>query len=354
MKIKRIASVIFAAVMAASLSLTLFACGKKDDKTLYIYNWSEYIPQEVYDLFKAETGIEVKETTFEDNEEMLAKLEAQGASRYDLVVPSSYVIGIMKEKGYIQPIDKSAISNLKNISPSALGKNFDPNNEYSLPYMATMTVIAINVPKMAELGVEIKSLNDLLDPRLEKNLVVVDDQRELISAALKATGQDPDTQDEDTILGTLEWLVKLKKNVKEFNTNNAKLALETNSVAAGLVFNMDAGQAIFESPDIDVVYTTEPCELAMDNFVITAGAKHKEYAQQFIDFIYRADIYKMILDEFPAVCLNDAAKELLDADYLANPGATVDPYELERAHITQDVGDAVEYYDEVYTKMKVN
>ncbi|MDR0813211.1 MAG: spermidine/putrescine ABC transporter substrate-binding protein [Oscillospiraceae bacterium] len=354
MRIKRIAAGILAAAAVLSLSLTLFACGKKSDKTLYIYNWSEYIPQEVYDLFRQETGIEVKETTFEDNEEMLAKLEAQGASRYDLVVPSSYVIGIMKQKGYIQPIEKDKVPNLKNISADALGKNFDPNNEYSLPYMATMTVIAVNVPKLAELGVEIKSLNDLLDPRLEKNLVVVDDQRELISAALKATGQDPDTQDEATILGTLDWLIALKKNVKEFSTNNSKVALETNSVAAGLVFNLDAGLAIFENPDITVIYTTEPCELAMDNFVITAGAKHKDYAQQFIDFVYRPEIYKMILDEFPGVCLNDAAKALLDEDYLANPGATVDSYELGRAHITQDVGDAVEYYDDVYTKMKIN
>jgi spermidine/putrescine-binding protein len=319
---------------------------------LSLYNWTEYIPPEVYDLFEDETGIRVVESTFSSNEEMLAKLEAGGTEQYDLIVPSNYVINLMKEKGFIQPIDKSKIENFKNISPSVLNRDFDPDNVYSIPYMATMTLIAVNTDKMAELGVTITSLNDLLNPALANNLVVLDDSRELVGAALKATGKDVDTRDKATIQGTLPWLKELKKNVKTFDSDSSKTALATNEVAAGLVYNIDAGQAIGENSAIAVVYTTEPCEAAIDNFVITSTAKNKENAETFISFIHRPDIYKMILDEFPGICLNDAAKELLDSDYLDNPGGNVDAKELSRAHFIADIGDAAAYYDEVFTQMK--
>lgn len=337
------------------LAMVLSGCGggaQNEKKELYLYNWTEYIPQEVYDLFEEETGIRVIESTFSSNEEMLAKLEAGGTDQYDMVVASSYVLNLMREKNMIQKIDKSKIENFNNVSPAVLDTSTDPGNEYSIPYMATMTVIAINNEKMNELGVTITSLNDLLNPALENNLVVLDDSRELVGAALKATGQDADTRDQATIEGTIDWLRQLKKNVKAFDSDSAKTLLATNEVAAGLVYNIDAGQAISQNDQISVVYTTEPCEAAVDNFVITSTSKNKENAEAFINFVHRPDIYKMILDEFPGVCLNDAAKELLDSAYLDNEGSNVDPDQLARAHFTQDIGDAAAYYDDVFTKMK--
>ena len=92
----------------------------------------------------------------------------------------------------------------------------------------------------------------------------------------------------------------------------------------------------------------------MDNFVMTANAQNVENAEKFIDFIHRPEIYKMILDEFPSVCLNDGALELLDEEYLNNPGSNVEASEIERADMIGEVGDAVVWYDEVFTKMKTN
>ncbi|MBP1736802.1 MAG: extracellular solute-binding protein, family 1 [Oscillospiraceae bacterium] len=322
------------------------------DKVLNIYNWTEYIPQEVYDQFEEETGIRVVESTFSSNEEMLAKLEAGGTDQYDLVVASNYVIDVMKEKNMIQTIDKDKIENITNISPSSMGMDYDPDNEYSIPFMATLTVIAINQEKCDELGVTINSFNDLLNPALENNIVVVDDSRELAAVALKATGQDPNSTDEATIEGALDWLNQLKTNIKAYDSDSPKTLLASNEVAVGLVYNMDAGQAIKENDQIKVVYTTEACEKSIDNFVITANSKNKEYAEEFINFVHRADVYKMILDEFPGVCLNDAAKELMDSSYLDNEGSNVDTAELDRANLIADVGEAATYYDDIFTKMK--
>lgn len=341
-------------LLAGVLLVTgLSGCGSKEDQeTLYVYNWSEYMPQEVYDMFEEETGIRVVEKTFSSNEEMLAKLVAGGSGQYDLIVASNYVVNAMKEQNLIQPMDISKLENFDNLADFVQGMSYDPENEYTVPYMSTITVIAYNKTMCEELGVEINSLNDLLDPALENNLVVVDDCREIVDIALKATGKNPDSTDEAEISSAIDWLSQLAPNIKLYDSDTAFSALATNEVAAGIVYNMDAAIAIGENPDIDVVYTEEPCEMSIDNFVLSSQSQNVEAAHKFIDFILRPDVYKMCLDAFPAVCLNDAAKELLDDTYFNNAGANLDEEEITRAHIINDVGDAAEYYDAVFSKMK--
>ena len=336
-------------VCAASLA----GCGKKSSQdTLYVYNWSEYMPQEVYDLFEEETGIRVVEKTFSSNEEMLAKLVAGGASQYDLIVASNYVLNAMKEQALIQPIDVSRLENFQQIADFATGRAFDPENEYSVPYMSTITVIAYNEKLCEQLGVKIETLDDLLNPALENNIVAVDDCREIVDIALKAQGEDPDTTEEAVIAGTIDWLRQLAPNIRLYDSDTAFSALATNEVAVGIVYNMDAALAIMENEDINVWYTEEPCELSIDSFVLSAQSQHADAAYQFMDFIHRPEIYKMCLDEFPGVCLNDGARALLDKAYLDNAGANVKEEALQQAHIIDDVGDAAEYYDAVFGRMK--
>ncbi len=347
---------IFTLMLTVVLGITVLSGCKKQEnqEKLYLYNWTEYIPQNVYDAFEEETGIQVVEATFSSNEEMLAKLTAGGTSQYDMVIASNYVVEAMKEQGMLQKIDKSNLTNLGNMSDSVMGLAFDPENDYSIPYMSTITVIAVNKEKCQELGVEITKFDDLLNPALENNIVIVDDVREIVGIALKAQGQDSNTRDQAVIEATLPWLEQLKPNIKAYDSDSPKTLLAANDVAVGVVYNIDAGQAILANDKIDVVFTEEPCEISIDNFVITSDARNKENAEKFIDFVMRPDIYKMILDEFPGVCLNDATLELLDETYFDNPGSNVDAKEIERANLLEEVGDAVTWYDEVFTKMKTN
>ena len=116
------------ALVAAFCMAALTGCGGGSDsgEKLYLYNWTEYIPQEVYDAFEEETGIEVIESTFSSNEEMLAKLTAGGTGQYDMVVASNYVIKAMEEQGLIQELDKTQLENLGNISDDGSGHEFRP------------------------------------------------------------------------------------------------------------------------------------------------------------------------------------------------------------------------------------
>ena len=106
-----------------------------------------------------------------------------------------------------------------------------------------------------ELGVTIEKFDDLLNPALENNMVVVDDVREIVGIALKAQGQDSNTTDQAVIEGTLPWLQQLVPNIKAYDSDSPKTLLASNEVAVGVVYNIDAGMAINENPDIDVVFT---------------------------------------------------------------------------------------------------
>jgi spermidine/putrescine transport system substrate-binding protein len=98
-----------------------------------VYNWAEYIPDDVLKDFSKETGIDVVYSTYENNEAMYAKIKTQGGKGYDVVVPSTYLVSKMKKDGLLQPIDKTRLSNFKNLDDTLLDKPYDPSNHYSIP-----------------------------------------------------------------------------------------------------------------------------------------------------------------------------------------------------------------------------
>ncbi|MBE5901869.1 MAG: spermidine/putrescine ABC transporter substrate-binding protein [Lachnospiraceae bacterium] len=350
--VQKMVTVLIVFGMGAGLLAGCGSSASNKEDTLYVYNWSEYIPQEVYEEFEKETGIHVVESTFSSNEEMLAKLVAGGTGEYDVIVASNYVIPAMIEQDLIQKMDTSKLENFGNLTDTSVGMNFDPKNEYSVPYMATITLLGINEKKCQELNVEINKLDDLLNPALENNLVVPDDCREVVDAALKAIGEDPDTKDEAVVNRTEEWLSKLAPNVKLYDSDTPYAALQTNEVAAGLVYNMDLAKAMWENKDLKLVDIPEGNEIAYDNFVLTSKTEKQDMAMKFIDYILRPEVYKKCLDEYPCVCLNKEALKIMDAKYTDNPAANVSEEILKKAHVTGDVGEAATYYDNVFSKMK--
>ncbi len=349
--IKKMVTVLIVASMGVGL---LAGCGgsANSENTLYIYNWSEYIPQEVYEMFEEETGIHVVESTFSSNEEMLAKLTAGGAGEYDLIVASNYVIPAMIEQGLIKELDTASIENMKYVSKESLGMSFDPDNSYSVPYMATITLLAVNTEKCSELGVNLSSMDDLTNPALTNNVVVPDDCREVVDVALKVLGLNPDSTDEAEVMKAAEWLANLAPNVKLYDSDTPYAALGTNEVAAGLVYNMDAAKAMAMNENITVIDVPEGNEIAYDNFVLTSGSEKGDLACQFINFIMRPEIYKICNEEYPCVCLNEGTKELYGDEYWQNPAWCISSEVMQKAHVTGDVGEAALYYDNVFSQMK--
>ena len=175
-------------LVLVTIMLLTFGCEKKENKhELNVLNWSSYIPSEIILDFEKETGIKVNYSTYSSNEELLAKISNATEGTYDLIFPSDYMIEIMKNRKMLEKIDKNKIVNFSNLNPTYLGLEYDEKNEYSLPFIAASTVIAINREFITD---NIKSYNDLLNPEYRNEIVLIDDQRIIIGMALLANGYD--------------------------------------------------------------------------------------------------------------------------------------------------------------------
>jgi spermidine/putrescine transport system substrate-binding protein len=292
---------LFAGLLLASLPALA-----KDD-VLNLFNWNQYIAPETVQRFEKQCKCKVKETYYSDNEELLAKLAA-GAKGYDVLVPTSnYVLGMAKA-GYIQPIDKSKVPNLKNIMPAYLNTPFDPDNKYSVPYAYTITMIGYNDQKIKELGLTIDSWSAIFDPKLLEKLkgrvTVLDSQSELMAAALKYNGYSVNDRDPKHWEQAKQTILKAKPYWAAFKASGYIEQLSAGNIwlvhgYSNDIYQADLGAQEAKQPfRIKHAMPKEGAVLALDAMVIHKSAPRADLAHQFINFMLEgqnsADLTNMI------------------------------------------------------------
>jgi spermidine/putrescine transport system permease protein len=245
-----------------ALAITNSSSGSKE--VLNVFNWSEYIPQRVIDEFERTYNIKVNYNTFSSNEEMLAKVMA-GGSQYDLVVASDYMVEVLKNQKLIQPINKDNIVNFKNLEESYLNLDFDPNNEYTIPYMGTVACIGIDTSKVK---FEVKGYKDLWNPELKNSIVVLDDQRAIIGMTLKKLGYSLNETDAKALEKAQKDLDALQANIKAYDSDSPKTLLINGEAKAAFVWGAEVSLAMKENPNIKAVIPEEGLFLQQDNFVL--------------------------------------------------------------------------------------
>ena len=228
-----------------TFAIALFAAGctssKKEapapaasaDQVVSLAIWSNYIASPVLADFEKRTGIRVQVSHYSSNEELLAKLQA-GASGYDVIVPSDYMVSVMSKLSLIRKLDRAKIPGFARLSPRFLGKPFDPGNEYSMPYDAGTTGIAVNRDLYKG---ELRGWKDLFEkPELAGKISLLDDAREAIGAALKAQGKSLNSTDTASIDAAKAYLIRAKPRVKTF-TSETLNALVTGEIAVAHVYS---------------------------------------------------------------------------------------------------------------------
>ncbi len=350
----RIKSIIFVTV-TIMLGFVLTGCGSSTGgskkEVVNIMNWSEYLPEHLIEQFEEETGIKVNYSEISSNEEMIAKLNVSGGD-FDLAVPSTYFVDALIKQDKLEKINKDNIPNLKYIGEDYLGWDFDPNDDYSLPYMSGTEIIVIN-EELVDKDVEVKSYKDLFNPYFKDSLVILDDQRTMLSAMLSMLGYDPNSTKEEEIVAAGEELKKLTPNIKVYDSDNAKNLLISNEVKAGVVYGAEAALAMRENPNIKVVIPEDFLSLWQDNFVIPKGAKNKENAEKFINFIFDPEVSKEITLDHPYMNPNEEAMKLLPDDIRSEIELTVgEGIDHPKAAHAIDVGEALQVYDRVWSEVK--
>ncbi|MBE2181729.1 MAG: spermidine/putrescine ABC transporter substrate-binding protein [Chthoniobacterales bacterium] len=328
-------------------ALLLAGCGKKDD-TLRLFVWSEYVPQAVIDKFTEETGIKVAVENYASNEEMLAKLLAGGGS-YDIIQPSDYAVQGLVKDGELQELDHAKIPNLKNLAPEFRNMPFDPGNKYSVPWMAGFVGIVYNAEVVPG---PVVGYRDVFTPDHAGRIVVLDDAREIVSWGLVTEGipiNDVSSANLAKIRPLLaDWLSK----VKVYDSDSPRTPMLSGDTDIGVVWSGEGALLFEENPKFQWVMPAEGVHMFVDNLAIPKNSKNKDKAEEFINFILRPDISKMISDDFPYYNPNAEARKLLSEDQRNNPASYPPGFDVTKAEIFSDIGEQASEVDELITTIK--
>jgi spermidine/putrescine transport system permease protein len=317
---------------------------------LNLFNWSEYLPESVIEEFEDKHKIKVNYMTYTSNEEMLARIMA-GDDVFDLSVASDYLVDVMRKQKLMEEIDMTNIPNIKNIGEQFKNLPFDLGNKYSVPYMWGTGVIAVNTKIIPG---NIASYADLWDTKFKNSLVVLDDQRELIGIALKKLGYSNNETDPVKLEHARQELLKLKVNIKSFNSESPKTELINGSAAAGYMWGAEAALAQKENKDIKIFFPKEGMNIWQDNFVIPKGAVNKKNAELFINYILDPQVSAKISKEFPYANPNLAAHQYIDQSTLMNIAVYPTQDYLKIGERIKDVEDATKLYDKIWVEVRGN
>ncbi len=342
---KKHTTLLSAAIAGAML---LAGCGKKDD-TLNLFVWTEYVPQAVLDKFTEETGIKVAMETYSSNEEMTQKLFA-GGGNYDLIQPSEYTVEALIKDNYLQPLDHAKIPNLKNLAPEFREMPFDPGNKYSVPWLSGFVGITYNAETIPG---PVVGYSDVFTANNAGRIVTLDDSRELVSWAMTASGLPINDVTDENLEKIKPLLQDWMSKIKVFDSDSPKTSLSNGDVDIGVIWSGEGAILFNQNPKFQWVLPAEGFHMFIDSLAIPKTAKNKEMAEEFINFILRPDIGKMILDEFPYYSPNAEARKLLSDAERNNPASYPPGLDITKALLFKDVGAQGSKVDELITSLKV-
>ncbi|WP_066287840.1 ABC transporter substrate-binding protein [Bacillus sp. FJAT-29937] len=347
-----------AVVLIVSIGLILFvnklnsAQGYSSGNTLTIFNWGDYIDQELVKRFEKETGIKVIYETFDSNEAMLTKIE-QGGTSYDIAVPSEYAIDKMRQENLLIPIDHSKVPNLQYIDSRFMDLPFDPGNEYSIPYFWGTVGIAYNKEMLGDL--EITSWDDLWDPKFKNQILIIDGAREVMGMGLNSLGYSLNDTDEKHLIEAKEKLDLLTPNIKAIVGDEIRMLLENGEAGIGLVWSGVAQEIMWENEDVEYVVPEEGSNLWFDNMVIPKTSKNPEAAHQFINFILDPEVAAQNTEYVGYSTPNKGALEFMDEEVISDERFYPDEEMTAKLEVYENLGKRMlAYYNDLFLEFKMH
>ena len=333
-------------------------CGDKSKLAdeIFFYTWVEYIDPAIKESFEAECGVKVTETNFASNEELLATLQAGGAN-YDIVVPSDYMVQTMVAEGMLMELDFNVITNIKHMDPINVNQYFDPEQKYTVPWFWGTSGFAVDTNVVTDVKDSWSMMFDPNSPYCGK-ISMLDDTRETIGAALMYLGYSINDVDPAHLEEAKNLLIEQSKCIKAYDSqNNDDLIISGETVLA----HIWTGDAILAGlPDyggregITYVIPAEGCTIWQDNMAIPVGAPNAYTAMVFMNYTQYPEIAAQNAEFVGYGMPNAAAKEFIDPEMLANESIYPPEDVAKSLQWIEDVGDAVELYDRIWTEFKAS
>jgi spermidine/putrescine-binding protein len=335
------------------LCFNLAACGPKPsesdtDRSLNLFVWSDYIPNKTLNDFEKTTGIRVHYDTFDSNEAMLEKLQS-GVSEYDVIVPSDFMVGTLRNQNLLDKLDPKRIPNLKNIGKRFLNLSYDPLNENTVPFLWSTTGIAYNKTKIKE---PVDSWGILWNEKYKDRILMLDDMRECFGGVLKWKGFSLNSTNPAELLEAKNLLLQQKPLVKMYNSTSFDEALLGGDVWLAHGWSGNFARVIQQNHDLAYVIPKEGGAIAVENFVIPKGAAHVEEAYAFINYCLEPKVGAEITNMSGYPNANEAAKAYIKPEILNDPVIYPDERTLARCELMKDLGPTTEILDRYWTEIK--
>ncbi|MBE6576451.1 MAG: ABC transporter substrate-binding protein [Ruminococcaceae bacterium] len=325
---------------------------------LNVYNWGEYISvdegeEDAFDTiaeFEKLTGIKVNYTNFASNEELYAKLK-NGGTAYDIIIPSEYMVARMINEGMLETINMDNIPNMKHMDPSFVGLGHDPDNRYSVAYMWGTVGIIYNTT-LVDPEDDVESWDILWNEKYANDILMFSNSRDAFGIALKKLGYSYNTTDEKELQEAAEALKEQKLLVQAYVMDEIFDKMGGGEAALAPYYAGDAVTMTAENPDLAYAVPREGTNLFVDSMCIPKGAKNKEAAEIFINFMCepKVGVYNCYYIGYSTP--SATVKEYLDAEVVENPIAYPDQEVLDKAEVYLALPDATtKLIDNLWTEV---
>lgn len=320
---------------------------------LHIYTWSDYFPESALKAFTKETGIKTTIDYYQNNEELISKLEVAGTSGYDVVVPSGYAVKEMISKGLLMKFDAQDLPNGKYISTAGRHPYFDKNREYSAPYLYGVTGYMYDSSKLSKGEKAPTTWKDYFTSSAAWSATpgIHDDQNDGVNAALLATGGTPCTSSAKELQAASDLLMSFKQRVKNISSNGTLDRLVSGENSDSMIWNGYGHRAAAENKNLTWVYPKEGALMYQDNWSIPSGAKNVQQAMTFINWMMKPKNSLRAVEYNNYNSYIDGVEELMPDD-LKNDSAIITPSDVKLMDVPQCSTDVVNKYSQIWEQFK--
>ncbi len=349
---KKLSLLLLLMVLGAFFWWRIKGSAQESSRKLTLYIYANYLDPTVLVDFKKEYGIDVIEENCSSNEEVEGKLKA-GATGYDIIVPSDYMVQRFAQQGLIQALDLSKVPNRKHLSPRFQRPLYDPEGRFVVPYMWGTTGIGYNSKLVGQAP---HSWKQLFDPEwlvpLKKRISLLDDPREVVGAAIKANGGSYNSADPKDLDKAKELLTRSLPHVSRIDSNSFKDLLASGDIWVAQGYSGDILRLRKELPEIAYVIPDEGGAIWADNLAIPSSSKNVDIAHLFINFLMRPEINARIARTIHYASTNEAAKAFIPKEQLEDTSIYPTQEMQDKLEWFVDLGEQADAIDTLWNEVR--
>lgn len=338
--------------LAAASAFVLSALSLSAKQELNLYIWTEYLEPELIKSFEEKYDCKVIESNFENNEEMVAKLQAGGSSQYDLVFPSDYIVPSMIKLGLLAELDHSKLPELKNLSKQFQNPSFDPGNKHTAAYQWGTVGLVYSKEKFKE---PLTSWDILFKEDDAIRFSLFDSEREMTGIALIYLGYPINSTDKNHLKAAAELMIKAKKRkgFKGFDANVSGIGkIKGKTLDVTLSYSGNAFAAIAEDESLGYSIPKEGSAVWCDSMCMPKDAPNKDLAHKFINYILDPKVGAQLSNFTMFATPNEASLPMIDAETLKNISIYPDAETSKKLEFIKDAGPNTALFGEVWKMVK--